>query len=242
MASSNESDRSRLLKLIDGAPAKEDASPEAPQAVKKVSWKQGLKAGLTRLGSLGRGKGSGAWSRIWRLSTLNSVLAILVLGTAGYAVFRFATAGGELRQSFLPKDFPSTEVVEPQRSRALEEYLRVSGGKDIFDPHRMGGPRAVQPAESGALSGEETGNERVPAPANPQPGGGTLSAAPEQPYAGLRLVGVSYGESPRAMIEDMGTQQTFFVHEGEIVNEFTVTAIYRDRVMLSHEDEVIELK
>jgi len=58
----------------------------------------------------------------------------------------------------------------------------------------------------------------------------------------LRLVGISWSENPDAMIEDSRAMRTFFVKRGQMLGEFKVKAIYKDRVILEYNNQDIELK
>ena len=58
----------------------------------------------------------------------------------------------------------------------------------------------------------------------------------------FKLVGISWSNDPDAMIEDTKAKKTFFVKRGQMVGEFKVQAISRDKVILSYGQEEIELK
>ena len=58
----------------------------------------------------------------------------------------------------------------------------------------------------------------------------------------FRLVGISWSDDPDAIIEDAKMPRTFFVKKGQMVGEFRVQAIFRDKVILSYQGEEIELK
>ncbi len=57
----------------------------------------------------------------------------------------------------------------------------------------------------------------------------------------LKLVGISWGEEPVAMIEDKTSQQTSFLKVGDSINGVKVRAILRDRAILSHGDAEYDL-
>jgi hypothetical protein len=58
----------------------------------------------------------------------------------------------------------------------------------------------------------------------------------------MKLVGISWSESPDAMIEDVKAGKTFFVKKGQLVGDFKVDAIYKDKVVLRYGAETIELR
>lgn len=101
--------------------------------------------------------------------------------------------------------------------RALDVYLPAILGQD---PFRVG---TVSPEQ---LAGPET----PAAPAEPDPG--TL-------LSNLRLVGISSGPLPTAMIEQ--DQQTYFLRPGDAIGSFTVKEIFPDRVILRAGDRDLEL-
>ena len=57
----------------------------------------------------------------------------------------------------------------------------------------------------------------------------------------LKLVGVSWGETPLAMIEDTAKRETSFLKAGQFINEIRVKAILKDRAILSYEDAEYDL-
>lgn len=61
----------------------------------------------------------------------------------------------------------------------------------------------------------------------------------------LKLVGLSWLDTPESasvMIEDTVSGITYFYQQGDKVRELTIKAIYRDRVILTYEDEELVLK
>ncbi len=65
----------------------------------------------------------------------------------------------------------------------------------------------------------------------------TLEAA-----GNLKLVGISWSNDPDAMIEDSKAVRTFFVKRGQMVGEAKVSAIFKDKVVLSYDGEEVELR
>jgi hypothetical protein len=60
--------------------------------------------------------------------------------------------------------------------------------------------------------------------------------------ASLKLVGISWSANPDAMIEDTKALKTFFVKRGDMAGEAKVQAIFKDKVVLSVDNEEFELK
>lgn len=62
---------------------------------------------------------------------------------------------------------------------------------------------------------------------------------PKAALASLRLVGIAWGGSPTAMIEQ--DKQTYFLKPGDAIGPFTVKEILRDHVILRAGDNEVEL-
>ncbi len=58
----------------------------------------------------------------------------------------------------------------------------------------------------------------------------------------LRLVGISWSDSPDAMVENTKSGQTFFIKKGQSVGELQVEDIQKDRLILRYNRELVELK
>jgi len=59
--------------------------------------------------------------------------------------------------------------------------------------------------------------------------------------ADLKMVGISWGEEPQAMIESKKTNQTYFLKKGETINGLKIEEILTNKVILSYEGEKGEL-
>ncbi|MDD5130335.1 MAG: hypothetical protein PHS66_04735 [Candidatus Omnitrophica bacterium] len=60
--------------------------------------------------------------------------------------------------------------------------------------------------------------------------------------ASLKLVGISWSNDPDAMVEDTKALKTFFVKRGDMVGDARVQAIFKDKIILSLDNEEFELK
>ncbi len=58
----------------------------------------------------------------------------------------------------------------------------------------------------------------------------------------LKMVGISWSEQPEVMIEDTKVGKTYFVKKGQMVGDFRVEAIYKDKVTLRYGVENIDLR
>lgn len=57
----------------------------------------------------------------------------------------------------------------------------------------------------------------------------------------LKLVGILLDKDPKAIVENLGTQQTFFVSPGESIGNAVVSEIQQDKVILIFGQEKVEL-
>jgi len=64
----------------------------------------------------------------------------------------------------------------------------------------------------------------------------------EQMVETLKLVGISWSESPDAIIEDTEKNKSYFVQTGHMINGIKVQAILKDKVILHYDAEEVELK
>jgi hypothetical protein len=76
----------------------------------------------------------------------------------------------------------------------------------------------------------------------PQDNSDVISSKAAEAAQTLKLVGISWSESPDAMIEDTKAGKTFFVKKGQSVNDLKVEAIYKEKVVLRYGAESIELR
>lgn len=63
-----------------------------------------------------------------------------------------------------------------------------------------------------------------------------------QAMQNLKLVGISWSEDPDAIIEDTQAGRAYFLKRGQMIKDFTVKAIFKDKVILSYQGEEIELR
>lgn len=58
----------------------------------------------------------------------------------------------------------------------------------------------------------------------------------------LKLVGISWSEDLDVIIEDTQAKRAYFLKRGQMINDFEVKAIFKDKVILSYQGEEIELR
>ena len=69
------------------------------------------------------------------------------------------------------------------------------------------------------------------------------SADENEASKNLSLVGISWSADPDVIIEDKSAQKTFFVKRGQMVgNGVKVEAVFKDKVVLSHDGQEFELR
>ncbi len=57
----------------------------------------------------------------------------------------------------------------------------------------------------------------------------------------INLVGIIWGKTPQAVIEDKKAQKTYYVSEGQFIGEFQVENIQEGKVILNYRGEKFEL-
>ncbi len=123
--------------------------------------------------------------------------------------------------------------VEQIRAKAVQQVESVA-----FDPPLAG----LQPIETYAQIFKEHNPfhvlEPVPVAIQAPPSGASYAELLKQDF---RLVGISWGSEPVAMVEQVSQQRTYVVKTGDPLPPFTVKEIRPDRVMLSVESETLEL-
>lgn len=64
----------------------------------------------------------------------------------------------------------------------------------------------------------------------------------EKMVKSFKLVGISWSNDPDAIIEDEKAKKTYFIKTGHKINEISVQAIYRDKVILHYRSQEVELR
>lgn len=108
--------------------------------------------------------------------------------------------------------------------RPLADYVREVEKRDLFHP--------VPPPKP---------NEPEPKAGTVKPPGPTPLEILREKVKALKLVGISWGETPIAMIEDTTKRETSFFKAGQFINEIQLKAILKDRVVLSYGDAEYDL-
>ncbi|MCM8758095.1 MAG: hypothetical protein NC900_03570 [Candidatus Omnitrophica bacterium] len=156
------------------------------------------------------------------LRWLNRILEFSILILAFYLVSSIFSSINNLKK--VPSltyrsrtDKPIIDFLEKSLlKKSVESYLEKVSQRDIFN-----------------IVVEKTKPSTSPKPTTES----TLEA-----LNNLKLVGISWSENPDAMIEDTKAMRTFFVKRGQMLGDFKIKAIYKDRVILSYGEQEFELK
>jgi len=112
--------------------------------------------------------------------------------------------------------------------KPLLDYLKVVEKRDIFNP-----APAPMPIKPKAIPLQ-------PLKPLPPPQSNALQVL-QKKVKTLKLVGISWGEDPVAMIEDTTKKETNFLKAGQSINEIQIKTILRDKVVLSYKDAEYEI-
>ena len=153
---------------------------------------------------------------------INNALALLVIFVALYFISDFSNSYRNL------KSLPSVKARVQQASEAKEEqvatllktaayYSELARKRDIF--------------KIGAKPTDKSRAIRAP------------SDKLKEAIKNLRMVGIAWSNDPDVMIEDTKLKRTYFLKRGQSLdNGVKVQAVFRDKVVLSFENEEIDFK
>jgi type II secretory pathway component PulC len=145
------------------------------------------------------------------------------LALAAAILFIYLSADFMLRRLDL-KQF--TRKVSAQKARNFEQsvtpevrpfsyYLEMVQRRDIFSPVKL---KSVEDPEDEAKK------------------------AMDALLKDLKLVGISWGNDPEVIIEDVKAGKTYFLKTGDSISSFKVDAILKDKVVLESGGQKTELK
>lgn len=150
--------------------------------------------------------------------SLESCILILIFYLVGSFIIsminldRKSSLAFEIKKITVPSVLPETSFL-----KAASYYLRYPKARDIF---KMGKSRAADTEQVSEASISKIAQGRK----------------------NLKLVGISWSEDPDAIIEDTSSKRVYFLKRGQMINDFQVKAIFKDKVILSYQGEEIELK
>jgi len=152
------------------------------------------------------------------LRALNKVFLVVCILLLVYSITDFAFNRPNMKalyqQGELGKTALAEDAPEAQGHQPVLHYVEMVRRRNAFSPITL--------AESEeALSGDQT-----------------LRKMAED----LSLVGISWHQQqPLAMIEDKNANKTYFLKQGDTIKSFKIKQILKNSVILSFEDETLEL-
>jgi len=151
------------------------------------------------------------------------VLLVLVVAAIALNAQRVRPSALDISREARAASPPVKEAQPLAALRPVEDYLKEVEQRDLFNPVA---PSATKKAEAKA---EPVKPPEATKPPEPTP----LEVLRERAKT-LKLVGISWGPVPVAMIEDTAKHETSFLKERESINQIRIKAILRDRVVLSY--------
>ncbi len=229
----------QLLKLIEGGNASEAGGASAPSGKKPARgplfnigrltgmidyWKQALR----KKSQDGGGTATAVlpFSFTLDIKWANRALAVMV----GMALFYLMMDLIFMRPG--RRDFLSSVATSDPVFSVLKTGVEDSAKDAAFyqDAARKRNPFLA------AGTVESTGAQ-APAPEDAAGAPNPLADA----LASLKLVGISFGEEPLAMVEDVATGRTFFLKKGQEVKGMKVQEIGKEKVVVTYEGQEGEL-
>lgn len=150
------------------------------------------------------------------------VLLVFVLAGIAYNINRVRTSVKDLSDQQAALSPPAGVQEELASLRPLADYLKEFEKRDLFSPVLPSGPQMHE-------AKKPEPKPKLPAKKPPQP---TSMQILEKKAQTLKLVGISWGKKPVAMIEDTTTGETSFLKAGQFINEIQVKAVLNDRAIL----------
>ena len=159
------------------------------------------------------------------LDSVNKVLTVALVLLMVYAVtvaVNKKSSIGKLMQSISHIKFGKSTSEAVEAYQPVDHYLGQVRGRDIFNP--VG----------------EVKTQVMPEPlAPPEPPKPKL----KEMVGGLSVVGIAWGETPKAMIQDAATQEIYFLKKDDLIGktEIKVKDILRGKIVISYGEEEMEL-
>ncbi len=225
MAAKDVSPEKRLLDIIEG---KESAAKTSPlQKGKKQLAPSAFRARLAFFKNKFKFKPAGPGKVNISLKQINLFMqvCVFVLFAALILNIRFDVRDLHKKEKINFSDFTNEVKAEPAVTASLlrpaDYYLQKIRARNIF-----------------SLAAQELKPKQVFSNEKKAPKESKLQKMAKD----LKLVGISWGKDPDAMIENAKTHETYFVKTGSMIEDIQVEAIYRDKVVLHYGTEEVELR
>ncbi|MGD9014620.1 MAG: hypothetical protein PVI33_01160 [Candidatus Omnitrophota bacterium] len=212
-----------LLKIIEEPGTKVKApSIKARQNFFSLFSPIALKARFSFLKARFKGGVGLKWLSQLEIKTINRILELCIFVLIFYLVSNFAISMINLNKDpslafEINEASVSSALVEASLLKADAYYLGKARTRDIF---KMG------------LTSVADAEQITEVPVS-----GISEAVGK-----LKLVGISWSDDPDIIIEDTQVQRAYFLKRGQKINDFTVKAVFKDKVILSYNEEEVELK
>lgn len=215
----------RLLRLIRG----EKKQKEKPTAEKSESPQSPTELPTTGVRTIKyEPRSTRALTGEWRyLKFINSALIIIFIITVGFFIFDLVSSKFQrpipvpshepkvTNQGLTPQPAETQRVSHETQTPPFSTYAEAMGKRELFKPLEL----EIQP-EKGTTVEPELVYDKI---------------------KDLSLIGIIAGEKPQVVIEDKKIQKTYFLYEGQMLNQMKVEKISEDRVILDFNGEKIEL-
>ncbi len=157
-------------------------------------------------------------------------LVLVVVGIA-YNMNRSRASVKDLSGQVAVSEVPAGEPQVLASLKPLADFQKDFSKRDLFN--------SVAPAKAKKAAVKKPKPEaKKPAKKPPPP---TSIQILEKKAKGLKLVGISWGKTPVAMIEDTASRETSFLKAGQFINEVQVKVILKDRAILGLGDAEYDL-
>ena len=149
---------------------------------------------------------------------LEFCIFILIFYLVGNLIISIISLNRKSSLAFeIKKGSPSSVITETSLLKVASYYLEKARARDIF---KMG---LTSVADAGQVAKASISEVAVLG-------------------QNLELVGISWSEDPDVIIEDTKLKKAYFLKRGQMVNDFEVKAIFKDKVILSYQGQEIELR
>ena len=159
------------------------------------------------------------------------VFLVLVMVGIAYNMNRIRASVKDLSGQVAASEVPAGEPQVLASLKPLADYQKDFSKRDLFN--------SVAPTKAKQAAVKKPKPEaKKPAKKPPPP---TSIQILEKKAKGLKLVGISWGKTPVAMIEDTVSRETSFLKAGQFINEVQIKAILKDRAVLGLGDAEYDL-
>ena len=234
MANENLTPEEQLLKIIEsGNPS--PSSPKGSGGGKKKGFSFGLPSfsKLKGMYSFFKGDFRKKFAKSSPLKfkvSLRWVNRLLIGFSASLGIFlvvNLAFFRQDPEKTFaLDSEIPASSIIQSSafQPKPVSYYKEPTQRRNLFAPLE---PKKIVPSDQGG----------GPSQAQQAPKERQIDVLTQ----GFKLVGISWGNDPQAMIEDTAKKRTYFVRPGQTIDKIQVRGVFRDRVVLGYEDQEKEL-